>query len=114
MLSSPNPSDQPRPLMNNLQSVSEQTYQQVKQKANRFPFQFWAIILIFLSGGIGFTATTMLFKLPKSPQCSRIFWPIASASMRLYCAQLSADERTVDGLLKAIELVASLPKDHPL
>lgn len=100
--------------MNNLQSVSRQAYQQVQRQAERFPYQFWAIVLILVSGGIGFTATNMLFKLPKSPQCSRIFWPIASASMRLYCAQLSADDRTVDSLLQAIKLVASLPKDHPL
>ncbi len=40
--------------------------------------------------------------------------PAASASMRIYCAQLSADEKTVDGLLRSINLLAALPKDHPL
>ena len=100
--------------MNNLQSVGRQTVQNLQRQAERFPLQFWAIILILLSGGLGFTATTMLFKLPKSPQCSRIFWPIASASLRLYCGQVLAEERTTDSLLRAIELVAALPKDHPL
>ena len=100
--------------MNNLQSVGRQTLQQVQRQAERFPWQSWAIVLILLSGGLGFTATTMLFKLPKSPQCSRIFWPIASASLRLYCGQVLAEERTVDSLLRAIDLVAALPKDHPL
>lgn len=109
------PPDQSRPpVMNNLQSVGRQTLQQVQRQAERFPWQFWAIVLILLSGGLGFTATTMLFKLPKSPQCSRIFWPIASASLRLYCGQVLAEERTVDSLLRAIDLVAALPKDHPL
>lgn len=87
---------------------------QVQDKAERFPLQFWALLLIFLSTGVGFGATTLLLKLPKSPQCSRMFWPVASASMRLYCAQLAAAERTVDSLLEAIKLVASLPPSHPL
>jgi hypothetical protein len=34
--------------------------------------------------------------------------------MRLYCAQLEADKRTPEGLLKAIALVEALPQDHPL
>jgi hypothetical protein len=109
------PPDQSRPpAMNNLQSVGRQTLQHVQRQAERFPWQFWAIVLILLSGGLGFTATTMLFRLPKSPQCSQIFWPIASASLRLYCGQVLAEERTTDSLLRAIELVAALPKDHPL
>ncbi|MFM7576761.1 MAG: hypothetical protein ACKO5Q_07465, partial [Microcystaceae cyanobacterium] len=90
------PPDQSRPpVMNNLQSVGRQTLQQVQRQAERFAWQFWAIVLILLSGGLGFTATTMLFKLPKSPQRSRIFWLIASTSLRLYCGQVLAEERTV-------------------
>ncbi|UAJ73828.1 chromosome segregation ATPase [Synechocystis sp. PCC 7339] len=80
----------------------------------RLPLQFWAIFLILMSGGIGLVSTNWLLVLPKSPQCNRVFWPVASASMRLYCAQLSAEEKTVDGLLRAINLLAALPKDHPL
>ncbi|MCT0252665.1 MULTISPECIES: hypothetical protein [unclassified Synechocystis] len=80
----------------------------------RLPLQFWAIFLILMSGAIGLASTNWLLVLPKSPQCSRVFWPVASASMRLYCAQLSAEEKTVDGLLRAINLLAALPKDHPL
>ncbi|MFM1842344.1 MAG: hypothetical protein RLZZ490_1080 [Cyanobacteriota bacterium] len=85
-----------------------------RNTAQRFPLQFWAALLIVVSGGIGFVSTNWLLSLPKSPQCSRIFWPVASASMRLYCAQVAAEERTVDSLLKAIELLAGLPKNHPL
>ncbi|YAI82857.1 MAG: chromosome segregation ATPase [cyanobacterium endosymbiont of Rhopalodia sterrenbergii] len=80
----------------------------------KLPWQLWVIALIFASGMVGFTATSMLLRLPKSPQCTRIFWPIASASMRLYCAQMEADKGTVDSLLKAINLVEALPPDHYL
>lgn len=65
-------------------------------------------------GGVGFLATWQLLNMQKSPNCPKIFWPIASASLRLYCAQLSADSRTVEGLLAAIALVEALPEDHPL
>lgn len=87
---------------------------QLYHRLETLPWQMWAVIVIVLSGGAGFTATAILFKLPKSPECSHVFWPFASASMRLYCAQLSADQRTVDSLLQAIKLVEVLPADHPL
>ena len=80
----------------------------------KLPWQVWVIALILASGMVGFTATSMLLRLPKSPQCTKIFWPIASASMRVYCAQLEADQKTVDSLLKAINLVEALPSNHPL
>ena len=119
------PSDQllppdPRPTkgipawLGNFHRLRQSVLFPLQLQAERFPLQFWAILLILVSGGVGFSATNWLLKLPQSPQCSRIFWPIASASMRLYCAQVSAEEKTVDSLLKAIELVAGLPKDHPL
>ena len=56
----------------------------------------------------------MLLKLPAAPNCPAIFWPLASASVRLHCAQVAANKETVDDLLEAIALVDSLPKDHPL
>jgi hypothetical protein len=80
----------------------------------KLPWQLWVIALIFASGMVGFAATSMLLRLPKSPQCTRIFWPIASASMRIYCAQLEAAQGTVDSFLKAINLVEALPSDHSL
>ncbi len=95
-------------------TFSQKLYQQLYQRLSQLPWYSWAAIFIVVSGGIGFTATSALLKLPKSPQCAKIFWPVASASMRLYCAGLAADERTVDGLLRAIKLVESLPQDHPL
>jgi hypothetical protein len=69
---------------------------------------------VVVFGGVGFLATWQLLNMQKSPNCPKIFWPIASASLRLYCAQLSADSRTVPGLLEAIALVEALPEDHPL
>ncbi|MFN9175588.1 MAG: chromosome segregation ATPase [Synechocystis sp.] len=98
--------------MNNPYTLS--VFRYFRTTAQRFTLQFWAAMLIVVSGGIGFVSTNWLLSLPKSPQCSRIFWPVASASMRLYCAQVSAEEKTVDSLLKAIELLAGLPKAHPL
>jgi hypothetical protein len=80
----------------------------------RLTWKFWAAVFVIVFGGVGFLATWQLLNLQKSPNCPKIFWPIASASLRLYCAQLDADSRTVEGLLRAIELVAALPLDHPL
>lgn len=80
----------------------------------QLPWQVWAVILIAFSGGLSFTAISSLLLLPKAPNCPRIFWPIASASMRLYCAQLDAEQGKVESLLRAIELVEALPLDHPL
>ena len=77
-------------------------------------WQLWGILLVLCSGGVGYAATTMLLQLPKTQSCSKVFWPVASASIRLYCAQTAAEEKSVDGLLAAIDLVAVLPQSHPL
>ncbi|HLP91711.1 MAG TPA: chromosome segregation ATPase [Nostocaceae cyanobacterium] len=74
----------------------------------------WSIIVTLVSGGIGFVSISMLLQLPSAPNCPSIFWPLASASMRLHCAQLAASKQTVDDLLQAIALVKELPPDHPL
>ncbi|MCA2667145.1 MAG: chromosome segregation ATPase [Microcystis sp. M114S2] len=81
---------------------------------HRFTWKVWAALFVVVFGGVGFLATWQLLNMQKSPNCPKIFWPIASASLRLYCAQLSADSRTVAGLLAAIALVEALPDDHPL
>ena len=77
-------------------------------------WQLWGILLVLCSGGVGYAATSMLLQLPKTQSCSKVFWPVASASIRLYCAQTAAEEKNVDGLLAAIDLVAVLPQSHPL
>jgi hypothetical protein len=77
-------------------------------------WQIWAIMLVLISGGIGYGATSLLLRLPKAQSCSKVFWPVASASVRLYCAQLEAEKNNVESLLYAIALVDVLPSDHPL
>jgi len=74
----------------------------------------WAIILTLIPGSIGFLAISILFKLPSAPNCPQIFWPLASASVRLHCAQLAASKQTIKDLLQAITLVKQLPENHPL
>lgn len=82
---------------------------------SRIPaWQLWAILLGLGTIGTGIAATALLLRLPTVPNCPTIFWPTASASMRLYCGQLAANKNTVDDLLEAIELVSQLPDDHSL
>lgn len=73
-----------------------------------------AVVLTLIPGSMGFLAISMLFKLPSAPNCPQIFWPLASASVRLHCAQLAASKQTVNDLLQAIALVKQLPENHPL
>lgn len=75
---------------------------------------FWAALTGLMSSAIGFVSVTLLLKLPSAPNCPSIFWPMASASVRLHCAQVAANKQTVDDLLEAIALVQALPSNHPL
>jgi len=77
-------------------------------------WQIGAAALVTIFGSIGFTATSFLLKLPDAPECKRVYWPMASASLRLYCAETAAKEKTADGLLEAIAMVEDLPTKHPL
>ena len=77
-------------------------------------WQFWLAVSLSVSVGMGFVAVASLLSLTSQSNCSKIFWPTASASDRLFCAEQAASKRTVDDLLLAIELVNALPKDHPL
>ncbi|MBO3457278.1 chromosome segregation ATPase [Aetokthonos hydrillicola Thurmond2011] len=74
----------------------------------------WVFVLTLVPGGIAFVSIAMLLKLPSAPNCPSIFWPLASASVRINCAQLAASKQTVNDLLQAIALVKDLPKNHPL
>lgn len=74
----------------------------------------FVLLLTIIPGGIGFVAMAMLLKLPAAPNCPAIFWPLASASVRIHCAQLAASKQTVEDLLQAIALVKQLPQNHPL
>ncbi|MGF1479061.1 MAG: chromosome segregation ATPase [Cyanophyceae cyanobacterium] len=77
-------------------------------------FPWLAALLIVIFGSVGFVATSALLKLPAVANCPKIFLPLASASKRLYCAQVEAEKATVDSLLEAIALVKGLPANHPL
>jgi hypothetical protein len=77
-------------------------------------WQFWAVFILLISSGVGVAAVALLLKLPAVPNCPATFWPAASASMRLYCAQVAANKQTAENLLEAIALVNDLPEDHPL
>lgn len=77
-------------------------------------WKFWVGSSVVVFVGSGVIATALLLRLPAVPNCPAIFWPMASASLRMYCAQLAANKDTVDDLLSAIQLVNELPKDHPL
>ncbi|MGG6296504.1 hypothetical protein ACQ4M4_19090 [Leptolyngbya sp. AN02str] len=77
-------------------------------------WQFWLLIGSSSVLGVGWLSAALLFKLPSLPNCPSIFWPTASASLRMYCAQLAANKQTVDDLLEAITLVNSLPETHAM
>ena len=77
-------------------------------------WQVWGTVAVLCTTGTGLLAAALLFKIPALPNCPAIFWPTASASLRMYCADIAANKRTVDDLLEAIQLVESLPEDHPL
>lgn len=87
-----------------------------RERVRRFTggVQFWAILIVLFAGGVGFVSIALLLKLPSVPNCPATFWPTASASMRLYCAQVAANKQTAENLLEAIALVEGLPADHPL
>ncbi|MDY7020287.1 MAG: hypothetical protein SWJ54_02855 [Cyanobacteriota bacterium] len=74
----------------------------------------WLVLMVVTPGGVGYLASSMLLRSPSLPNCPKIFWPVASASLRLYCAETAAKKETVPDLLVAIELVDSLSKNHPM
>ncbi len=74
----------------------------------------WAGLAGLCSGSIALIAVAALLKLPSAPNCPAIFWPLASGSVRLQCAQIAASKQTVSDLLEAIALVRALPKNHSL
>ncbi len=87
-----------------------------KSRRLRLPrsWLFWGGATVIVFSGLGILSATALLRLPNLPDCPAVFWPTASASLRLYCAQLAAERRTPKDLLRAISLVDALPQDHPL
>ncbi len=77
----------------------------------------WPIVVLVIFGFLGTVGTTAVFSLfhmPGTPNCRTIFWPTASAALRLQCAETYAEKGDVKSLLAAINLVDKLPEDHPL
>jgi hypothetical protein len=77
-------------------------------------WRFFTLVGLSLTGGLTAFSIAFLFKLPVLPNCPSVFWPLASGSMRLHCAQLAAGKETVADLLEAIKLMNTLKPDHPL
>jgi hypothetical protein len=70
--------------------------------------------VIFLSAGLGSSSYYVLLHQPAKPNCAQIFWPFASGSLRIYCAQEQASKQTLEDLFAAIALVDALDTNHPL
>ncbi len=77
-------------------------------------WQLGAAMLVLVSGSVGYTATSSILKLPEVSNCSKVYWPMASASTRLYCAELQANKKTGDDILEAISSVEVVPQSNPL
>ncbi len=77
-------------------------------------WMLWWGIAGLISSGVGVVAISMLLKLPAAPNCPAIFWPLATATVRLHCAEVAANKQSLKDLLEAIALVQALPKNHPL
>jgi hypothetical protein len=79
--------------------------------------QSWPMVMLVVFGIVGVAGTgavVSLFRIPNLPNCRAIFWPTASAALRLQCAESYAAKGDVKSLLAAIALVDRLPVDHPL
>lgn len=74
----------------------------------------WSLGLLAAVMGVGVASAISLFRLPNLPNCRAMFWPTASATTRMQCAEAFADQGTVEGYLESIALLESLPEDHPL
>ncbi|QQE64256.1 hypothetical protein GFS31_09360 [Leptolyngbya sp. BL0902] len=74
----------------------------------------WTMGALAAVMGLGVASAVALFRIPNLPNCRAIFWPTASASTRLQCAEAFAEQGTVEGYLEAIALIEALPPDHPL
>lgn len=78
--------------------------------------RWWLMSFVLVGCGVasGTLGVFLLLRQPPKPQCSQVFWPFASGSLRLYCAQEGAQKRTLEDLFQAIALVDGLSQNHPL
>lgn len=108
-------------LLNDAPDPSQQQGRVGKQRAPRRLWDklaknwtLWSLLSLTAMGGMGIASAVSLFRIPNLPNCRAIFWPTASATTRIQCAQAYAEQGTVEGYLEAIKLVEKLPDDHPL
>ena len=94
------------------QPPTQRTFWQKVRKL--FGWPFWAVLIMVGFGVTGYTATSALLSLNNPKECESVYWPFASGSRRLYCAQMEAQSGDAESLLDAIALVSELPEDHPL
>ncbi|MGA1265239.1 MAG: hypothetical protein ACO331_15265 [Prochlorothrix sp.] len=83
-------------------------------RKGQWVYQTWLLAMLLLMGLAAGGALWSLVRLPQARECPRILRPFSSAAFKLYCAQMAAGQGTTEGILQAIELVKSLPPDHPL
>lgn len=95
-------------------SAAQSTNPDPPPSAARWSWQWLAAGVVVFSSMVGFGSAAVLLKLPTLPNCPRMFLPTASASVRMYCAQLAANKGTREDLLEAVHLIQDLPTDHPL
>ncbi|HLO46800.1 MAG TPA: hypothetical protein VK211_00005, partial [Kamptonema sp.] len=104
--------EEPQPPQQKPPSLARKTWQNWQRWPTKW--QFWVAVMVTIPGGVALIAIASLFRLSAQPNCLSIFLPTASASDRLYCAEVTAQKQTVEDLLSAIDLVNDLPQDHPL
>jgi hypothetical protein len=78
-------------------------------------WEVWGGVAVATSTFAALISTGLLLHQPTTRNsCDAVFWPFASASFRMYCAQAAAEKKNLEDLLWAINLLNDLPKDHPL
>ena len=99
--------------------AAQKAAQATQKKRSKVPgiltqWWFWMVTGCAGIGGVIAIAVIVLLQVPALPTCPSVFWPLASGSVRIYCAELSAKKRTPEDLLDAIMLLDGLAEDDGL
>jgi hypothetical protein len=100
----------------NLEPIAESTLPLAKRLSLGLMRRWWVMAIAFTGCAVGAGGLGVLSLLhqPAKVNCQSVFWPFASASMRISCAQELSQKHTLEDLFEAISLVDSLPHSHPL
>jgi hypothetical protein len=100
----------------NLEPIAKSTLPLAKRLSIGILRRWWVTAIAFTGCalGAGTLGVLVLLQQPPKANCQSVFWPFASASVRVSCAQELASKHTLEDLFEAISLVDSLPKSHPL